>query len=123
MGYAINFLVKTKNDIIDFSRITITINANSGLIESYNGGPLKKLDYSYVPKISKDYVLTKYNEERMKLNASIDISKIGLDRRVFKGHNRWMWTIYGIRKDKDMGTAAMMFFDSETGELLFKRMD
>jgi hypothetical protein len=44
-------------------------------------------------------------------------------RHLKAGHPRWTWYVFGRRKDKHIGTAAMMAIDSETGEVLFKKIE
>ncbi len=123
--YFVSFSFKRTGDILDFRKADIVINANTGQIMDYFG-PGKRpsyLDFNYVPKVSKTEVLAKYEEEKNRLNADINIREVYLYWNEIGGVNRWEWHIYGDRKDKILGTSAMMFFDSETGEVLFERMD
>ena len=118
------YCVKIKNDIWDSRSIEIAINANTGEIQRYSGGRSSDIDFSYVPKISKENARQVYAVEIKKLNADIEINQIALSKRKdSKGKYRWLWRIYGTRKDKKIGTSAMMFIDSETGEIVFKKMD
>jgi hypothetical protein len=123
-AYNVVFEVKMKNDIWDSRSARIIINANTGEIETFFGdGKCEDVDYSYIPKIPKSQALQMYADEIKRLGADISISKIVLDIYKKHGQKRWTWTIYGYRKDKELSTAAMMFIDSETGEVFFKRMD
>lgn len=124
--YYISFSIKRTGDIVDFRKANIIINANTGqIMDYYFHGPVKRpsyLDFNYVPKVSKTEVLTIYEDKKIRLNADIDIQEVYLYWNEIKNVNRWEWRIYGHRKDKILGTSAMMFFDSETGEVLFERM-
>jgi hypothetical protein len=123
-AYIVTFRVKIKNDIWDSRSADIVINANTGEFKSFSGdGKREDVDYSYIPKIPKSQVLQMYEDEIKRLGADISISKIVLDIYEKHGLKRWAWTIYGYRKDKELNTAAMMFIDSETGEVFFKKMD
>jgi hypothetical protein len=123
-AYNVIFRVKIRNDIWDSRSARIVINANTGEIESFSGdGKREDVDFSYTPKIHKSQALQMYKDEIKLLGADISISKIALDIYEIHGQKRWVWTIYGHRKDKELSTAAMMFIDSETGEVFFKRMD
>ena len=109
---------------MDLRRSIIEINANDGQIVKFSGEGLSDIDFNYVPKITKDQVLKIYSSEIQKLDAEITIDKVFLNKYSGKGGGRrWVWQIYGVRHDKDLGTAAMMFIDSETAEVVFKKMD
>jgi hypothetical protein len=121
--YRVDFRVKPKNDISDSRCSHFNINANTGEIESYTGDGLSDLDLSYVPTVPKSQALQMYLDECTRLKADIVIKKVVLDKHTYKGLRRWVWTIYGRRKDKELFWAAAMFFDSETGEVLYKNME
>jgi hypothetical protein len=125
--YDIFLNIKKRNDICDPRRAEIVIHANTGEFESFYG-PSKdthEINYNYVPKISKSQVLQMYSNESIKLHADIVLSIVELVYKQIdeEGHHRWTWYAYGRRKDKHIGTAAMMAIDSETGEVLFKKLE
>lgn len=124
MDYFITLSIKRTGDILDFRKANININANTGQILDYDGPGKREpyLDFNYVPNVTKAEVLRIYEEEKNRLNADIVIREVYLYWNEIRNVNRWEWRIYGHRKDKILGTSAMMFFDSETGEVLFKRM-
>jgi hypothetical protein len=119
------FLVKIHNEIWDSRSSNITIDANSGEIELFRGDGINpNLDYTYTPKISKNAVLKMYQNEIDVLNADVNLSMAVLTKYQKRDKSLiWAWHLYGARHDKKLGTAAMMFIDSETGEVLFKKMD
>ena len=123
--YFITLSIKRTGDILDRRNAEIVINANTGQIKDYYGSGKRPpyLDFNYVPKVSKAEVLMIYIEEKNRLHADIDIREVYLYWNKINNVNRWEWRIYGHRNDEVLGTSAMMFFDSETGEVLFKRMD
>jgi uncharacterized membrane protein YkoI len=122
--YGIYFNVKVKNDICDSRHSEVIINANSGEIEHFSDEGLSSITFDYIPKIPKNEVIEMYNAEVERLKADIKIREMYLQKYPNKnGENRWAWLIYGDRHDTVLGTSAMMFIDSETGEVLFKKMD
>jgi hypothetical protein len=114
-------------DIRDTRRVEIVINANTGKFETFYGTSknAQEINYNYVPKISKSQVLQTYSNESIKLHADIVLTDVELIYKQIDeaGHHKWTWYVYGRRKDKHIGTAAMMAIDSETGEVLFKKME
>jgi hypothetical protein len=124
-SYFVKFKIKQKNEILDTRSSIITVNANTGEIESFTGEGLSDIDLNYSPKFTKSQALVMYKDVSDRLNATITIRTMGLSKISKKkdGKSRWAWLIYGDRKDKYLGTSAMMFIDSETGEVLFNKMD
>jgi hypothetical protein len=123
-AYNVIFRIKIRNDIWDSRSASMAINANTGEIENFFGdGKCEDVDYSYIPKIPKSQALQMYEDEIKRLGADISISKIVLCPPGYNSQKKWEWNIYGYRKDKELNTAAMMFIDSETGEVFFKKMD
>jgi hypothetical protein len=121
--YLIDFRIKPKNDISDNRCSHISINANTGEIEGYSGDGLSDIDFSYIPQITKNQALQMYSAECTNLGADIVITDIFLSKYSNKGLRCWVWKIYGMRKDKKLSMAAMMFIDSETSEVLYKNME
>jgi hypothetical protein len=122
-SYIVVFRIKPKNDIWDSRSSHFKINANTGEIETYTGDGIRDIEFTYIPQIAKSKVLQMYSDECLRLGANIVINKVVLDKYTFNGERRWAWTIYGWRKDKKLSMAAAMFFDSETGEVLYKNME
>jgi hypothetical protein len=121
--YHIYFRVKMKNDIKDWRMAAFTVNANSGQITSIDtdGLPKKDFDLNYKPKVSKEKALEMFNAKVKELNATIDITFIGICDFIKKGicdTPRKTWTIYGQRKDVETVSASAMIIDSETGEII-----
>jgi hypothetical protein len=121
--YHIYFRVKMKNDIKDWRMAAFTVNANSGQITSIDtdGLPKKGFDINYKPKISKEKALEMFNAKVKELNATIDITFIGICDFIKKGicdTPRKTWTIYGKRKDVYTVSNSGMIIDCETGEII-----
>jgi hypothetical protein len=121
--YHIYFKVKMKNDIMDWRMASFTVNANSGQITyiKTDGLPKKGFDINYKPKISKEKALEMFNAKVKELNATIDITFIGICDFIKKGicdTSRKTWTIYGKRKDVYTVSNSGMIIDCETGEII-----
>jgi len=122
--YFVRLKIKPRNNIMDTRRSVIAVNANTGQIVSFNCEGLSDIDFNYVPKITKEQVLKMYKNAIDSLQAKIRIRKMGLNKYIGKNGERvWAWKIYGQREDKILYTSAMMFIDSETGDILFQKMD
>jgi len=124
-AYSVRFMVKPRNDIFDMREVTVTIDANNGQIRSVYTNGARNLDYSYVPKIKKEQVLEMYRHIVDSLHATVNIRKVGLTMYSYGdvGPERWTWQVFGDRKDKMISMAAMLFVDSETGEIIYVNME
>jgi hypothetical protein len=124
--YGVIFKIKRKNDIADRRTSAVIINPNTGLIERFSSEGLSKVEFDYIPKITKVQAMQIYWEEvnRLGANITVDSTKVLLEKYSETGENgRWAWNIYGVRHDKNLGHTAFMAIDSETGDVLGKSMD
>ncbi len=121
--YGFIFLIKQKNDFIDWRMASVIIHANTGQIVEFSGDGRSRVDATYTPKISKSQALQMFNDTVSRLHANIIINKIGVERYSKRGKSRWAWIIFGARYDKNLGMSAHMFIDSETGEVFNSYMD
>lgn len=113
--YVINFKSKIKNDIWDPRTAKVLINANTGEITRYKSQG-RNVDFNYIPKITKNQAWQTFNNECLKIKADVSITKFVLCSTNIR--NRWTWSIYGERKDKDLHRSAGLFIDSENGLIL-----
>jgi hypothetical protein len=126
--YCVTFKTMTKNDISDCRSATVIVNANTGFVDHFTGDGRRDPDftYDYIPKVSKSQALQMYENERLRLGADIEINEVILligKKHGKTGEKCWAWHIYGFRKDIEMTTSAYMFIDSETGEVLAKKLE
>ena len=93
------------------------INTFTGEFVKYEGRPpfLTKEDFNYIPRISKEQALAMHADTCKKINVETDNVEVWLH----KSDNRWHWRIYASRKVKGYGRPAIMFIDSETGEVFY----
>ncbi len=121
MQYQICFYIKPKNDINDPTKAMVRINAFTGEFTEYEGRlpVLSKDDFNYIPKITKDQALAIHADKCKKLQGSIKYSTVELMKRYLRD-SRWHWRIHASNTDGKKTRPAIVYIDSENGEIIYK---
>ncbi len=121
MQYIVVFKAKVKNDICDARGAGVRINAFTGELVGYRGEPpfLNKEDFNYTPKISREQAIEIHAEACKKLPGIIKINSALLYKENINV-TRWHWCINASNIRGEYGYPAILYIDSETGEIFYK---